>query len=99
MNWAAAGPKQSARRIRKRSSLIASTIMCATNKEIDQEDRRRLSPAAKNPSSVATATLCRQASEVGAACGNSARADLCGGAAGNDRLLYVASGSAVDYAP
>jgi hypothetical protein len=35
--------------------------MCATNKEIDQEDRRQLSPAAKNPSSVATATLCRQA--------------------------------------
>src|SRR5258706_7345874 len=45
----------------------------------DQEDRRRLPPQAEDPSSVATAALCRQAPKVGAACGNSACAVLCGG--------------------
>src|SRR5207247_360238 len=45
----------------------------------DQEDRLRLSPAAENPASMATAAICRQPPKVGAACGNSARAVLCGG--------------------
>ena len=45
----------------------------------DREDRIRLSPAANNPSSVAADALCRHTPKVGAACGNSARAVLCGG--------------------
>ena len=45
----------------------------------DDADRSRLSPAANNPSSVAERSLCRHTPEVGAACGNSARAVLCGG--------------------
>src|SRR6478752_7222117 len=47
----------------------------------DREDRIRLSPAANNPSSVAADALCRHTPKVGAACGNSARAVLCGGRA------------------
>ncbi len=47
--------------------------------EADREDRIRLSPAANNPSSLATDALCRHTPKVGAACGNSARAVLCGG--------------------
>ena len=45
----------------------------------DREDRIRLSPAANNPSSVAADALCRHTPKVGAACGNSAPAVLCGG--------------------
>src|SRR5436190_17978556 len=45
----------------------------------DREHRIRLSPAANNPSSVAADALCRHTPKVGAACGNSARAVLCGG--------------------
>ena len=43
------------------------------------EECIRLSPAANNPSSVAADALCRHTPKVGAACGNSARAVLCGG--------------------
>jgi group II intron reverse transcriptase/maturase len=45
----------------------------------DREVGRRLAPKAPNPSSLAERSLCRQAPEVGAVCGNSARTDLRGG--------------------
>ena len=45
----------------------------------DQEDRLGLSSTAENPTSVATAAIRRHPPKVGAACGNSARAVLCGG--------------------
>ena len=43
------------------------------------EAGRRLAPGPADPSSLARPTLRRQQLKVGAACGNSARADLCGG--------------------
>jgi len=38
-----------------------------------------MAPTTQNSSPVSLLTLRRQASAVGAACGNAARADLCGG--------------------
>jgi hypothetical protein len=55
----------------------------------DYEAGRRLSPAAANSSSVAKYALCRQAPEVGAACGNPARGYV-GRAAGNRRPYRAA---------
>ena len=45
----------------------------------DGGDRRRVSPKAEDPSSLAERSFRRQSPEVGAGCGNSARPDLCGG--------------------
>ena len=64
-----------------RPGVVGELGMCGRSHDVaaDREDRIRLSPAANNPSSVAADALCRHTPKVGAACGNSARAVLCGG--------------------
>ena len=56
----------------------------------DRAVGQRLAPKTADPSPLAGCALCRQSPKVGAVCLNWARTDLCGGARGNSRPLYVA---------